>query len=213
MRLKTHARAYGRLILWYPSTVHSSDEILRLIHQDPHLAELLAVAFEFDVTRGDSGETAQLSSAQPLERVAGDFTGGTFFQCGNPDQVRPILYASSEGQAGLIGDDLGQALEIIVGLPYWRDCLGYSGDGDLEVMRTAAQHLQRGLLDKRPEITGQQAELADALSLQIDQPDALLSRLRSVVARSTPDYVFTDETGEYEGLFGPFTPDRNPLWR
>jgi hypothetical protein len=111
--------------------VTSSDSILDLIRQDRGLAELLWSVCEFDLTRGDHGEPVSLSSGLPLDGVAGDFTGGTFFLCGDRSTTRPVLYASSEGQAGLVGGSLAEALEIMVGLPCWWDCLKFSGGGDL----------------------------------------------------------------------------------
>ncbi|WP_245603459.1 hypothetical protein [Salinispora cortesiana] len=174
---------------------------------------LLATVFEFDTSRGDEGADAALSSSQPLERIAGDFTGGTFFRCGRSDEERPVLYASSEGQAGLIADTSREALELVIGLPYWRDCLNYSGSGNLKVMTTAAAYLQRDLVDQIPEIALRQSEAANYLSLEVVPANVLLARLHAAVSRSDPDYVYIDETGEYEGLFGAFRPDRNPRWR
>jgi hypothetical protein len=41
----------------------------------------------------------------------------------------------------------------------------------------------------------------------------LLARLRDAVAGTTPDFLLTVETGEdYESLFGPWLPSRNPSW-
>lgn len=62
-----------------------------------------------------AGKRSWLLSA--LEGVAGYFTGGTFFLCDDRREAPPVLYASSEGQAGLIGQSLAEALEIMVGLP------------------------------------------------------------------------------------------------
>ncbi|WP_206666947.1 hypothetical protein [Streptomyces lasalocidi] len=120
----------------------SDDDILDSIRRDPELAELLWNVCEFDLSRAEHGEPVRLSSGLALESVAGDFTGGTFFLCGD-GRRRPALYADSEGQAGLIGENLSEALEIMVGLPSWRDCLKFSGAGDLAVMRTAADRLER----------------------------------------------------------------------
>lgn len=100
-----------------------------MVRQDPGLAELLWEVCEFDLTRDDHGEAVQLSSGQALEGIAGDFTGGTFFLCGEHRSARPVLYASSEGQAGLIGHSLAEALEAMIGLPSWQDCLKFSGGG------------------------------------------------------------------------------------
>lgn len=99
--------------------VRSDDGILRLIQQDSGVAELLWRACEFDLTRRDHGELVRLSSGLPVEGVAGDFTGGTFFFCGAHGPTRPVLYAGSEGQAGIVGRSLAEALEIMIGLPSW----------------------------------------------------------------------------------------------
>jgi hypothetical protein len=81
--------------------VTSDDDILNSIRRDHGLAELMWQVCEFDLSRGDPGEPVRLSSGLALEGVAGDFTSGTFFLCGDRRTARPVLYASSEGQAGL----------------------------------------------------------------------------------------------------------------
>lgn len=195
-------------------SVTSEDDILGLIRQDPDLTELLWQTCEFDLTRGDHGELVHLSSGRALEGIAGDFTGGTFFLCGERGTNRPVLYASSEGQAGLIGRTLTEALGIMVGLPSWWDCLKFSGDGDLTVMQSTAEHLARDLVGDQPEIGAQRVQIATALSLDLAPVPVLLARLRDAIAGTSPDFVLTVETGEqYETLFGSFLPSRNPSWR
>ncbi|MGC4815624.1 hypothetical protein ACLQ29_34435 [Micromonospora sp. DT228] len=190
----------------------SENEILELVLQDRILADLLREVCEFDLTRGDYCEHVRVSSGAALKVVAGDFTGGRFFLCGEPRSIRPVLYASSEGQAGLIGRSLAEALQFMVGLPSWWDCLKFSGDGDVVTMNLAAEHLQRDELTDRPGITARRSQLATALSLDLETVPVLVTRLRDVVVGTTPDFVFTDETGEYESLFGPWHPSRNPSW-
>jgi hypothetical protein len=156
----------------------------------------------------------RLSSGQALEGVAGDFAGGTFFLCGERRSSRPVLYASSEGQAGLVGRSLADALAVMIGLPSWMDCLKFSGDGDLATMRSAAEHLRRDELEDQPEIDAQRDRLAAALSLDLATVPVLLARLREAVAGTAPDFLLVTESGdEYESLFGPWSPDRNPSWR
>jgi hypothetical protein len=192
----------------------SDNAILDSIRNDSELAELLWTVCEFDLSRGDHGEPVRLSSGLALEGVAGDFTGGTFFLCGDPRGTRPVLYASSEGQAGLIGQNLAEALEIMVGLPSWWDCLKFSAGGDLAVMRTTAGHLAQDELGDEPEPGAQRAHLASALGMEVRSVPILLARLHDAVSATTPDFVLTVETGEtYESLFGPWLPSRNPLWR
>ena len=194
--------------------VTRDEEILDSIRRDSGLAEQLWHVCEFDLSRGDQGEPVRLSSGLALEGVAGDFTGGTFFLCGDGSKGRPVLYAGSEGQAGLIGQSLTEALEIIVGLPSWRDCLKFSGSGDLTVMHTTADHLRHDELRDQTEIGADRVRVAAALGLELRSVPALLARLHAAVSATTPDFVLTVETGEeYESLFGPWLPSRNPSWR
>ncbi|MFU8855248.1 hypothetical protein ACNAW0_30445 [Micromonospora sp. SL1-18] len=56
-------------------------------------------------------------------------------------------------------------------------------------------------------------QLATALSLDLATVPLLLARLRDAVAGTAPDFLLTVETGEeYESLFGPWLPSRNPSW-
>ncbi len=123
-----------------------------------------------------------------------------------------MLYASSEGQAGLIGRSLHEALEMMIGLPSWYDCLKFSGGGDVAVMQIAAQHLRNDELRDCPEADARRTRLARVLSMELVPVPQLLTRLRAAVASTTPDFVFSDVTGEYESLFGRWLPSRNPSW-
>jgi len=193
--------------------VPSENEILAALRRDQGLSALLAEEFEFDVQRGQGGESGRIASGEALESVAGDLAGDTFYLCGAPGAERPLLYVTSEGQAGLIADNLAAGLELIIGAPYWRDCLGFSGGGDLETMRLAARFLQRDLAEKDANAGRRGSAAAEALSLTLQPVGALLERLHSAVSRTSPDFTFSEEGFEFEGLFGPFTPARNPMWR
>jgi hypothetical protein len=67
--------------------------------------------------------------------------GGAYFLCAEQNGRRPVVFASSEGEGGLLADDLADALEIIIGLE-WRDCLTFSGGGDVAIMQISARHLE-----------------------------------------------------------------------
>jgi hypothetical protein len=101
----------------------------------------------------------------------------------------------------------------MVGLPSWWDCLTFSGSGDLAVMRTTAGHLRDDELANEPEMDAHRAVVAQAVGLQIGATSDLLARLHAAVSATAPDFVLTSETGEYETLFGPWLPSRNPAWR
>ena len=190
-----------------------SIDLLQRIDEDRGLAALLAEVFEFDVMRKAAADSPRLASGLPLESIAGDFTGGKFYLCGNAGSVRPVLYASSDGDAGVVATDLREALALIVGFPYWRDCLGYSADGDLDAMQSAAVFLGRDLIANRPTIAVEQSRIAESLRLTLEPPSVLVARLHSVVKNAGPDFTFIDDTGEYGGLFGPFPPSRNKFWQ
>ncbi|NUO42898.1 MAG: hypothetical protein HOV82_12745, partial [Streptomyces sp.] len=74
-----------------------NDHALRLLLQDPRLAELAAFPFDFDVERAGYGhvEPVRLASGGPLRIIAGDAGGGTYFVC----EDGSVLYADSEGSA------------------------------------------------------------------------------------------------------------------
>jgi hypothetical protein len=186
----------------------SGDEgILSLIRHDRAVAELLVDVCEFDLTRGEHVEPVRLSSGLALEGIAGDFTGGTFFLCGGLSETRPVLYASSERQAGVIGTSLPEALEIMIGLPSWEDCLKFSANGELAAMRAAAGYLQLSELRERAELGARRIQLAAALSLDLAPVPELLARLRDAVSGTAPHFVLTIDSGEeYESLFGPWHP-------
>lgn len=201
-----------RLAICYRYDMSQSVDLLGRIREDEDLVALFAKTFEFDVRRADYVDAPRIVSGKRLEVIAGDFAGGRFYLYGE-SFARPVWYASSEGEAGIIGADLTEALCLLVGLPYWRDCLKYSENGDLLSMRTAASFLQRDMLTDSPETVPAQTQAAGALGLAIEPVPTLVARLHASVQSADPGDVFLDETGEYDVLFGPFPPSRNLRWR
>lgn len=194
--------------------MNSTHHLLALIQDTPDVADLLHSSFEFGIFRNEHGEVVRAASGASLEPIAGDWAGGTFFLCHDEDGRRPVMYASSEGQGGLIADDLKQALEIITGLAVWQDCLKFSGGGRLEAMEAAAALLEKDRVSDEPEIVEHRAQVAAALSLDRVPVSELVARLRNAVMRTEPDHLVVTESGdEYESLFGEFLPTDNPGWR
>ncbi|MFJ6945026.1 hypothetical protein ACISU4_10295 [Streptomyces wuyuanensis] len=191
----------------------SSDHLLDLIRSAPDVRGLLRASFEFDVERSECGDGLGLASGASLEPIAGDFTGGAYLRCAEEGGRRPVVFASSDGVSGLIADDLAGALEIIVGLQ-WRDCLSFSGGGDLEVMLASAQHLERYLVRDNPEIAEERARVASALSLRVVPVPDLVARLHEAASRTEPHYVVaTDDGDAYDGVFGEYAEPRLGGWR
>ncbi|AQT71157.1 hypothetical protein [Streptomyces sp. fd1-xmd] len=192
----------------------SSDRrLLDLIQNTPEVDLLLRSSFGFDIHRKHYGEGLKLASGAPLEVIAGESAGGAYFLCAEQNGRRPVVFASSEGEGGLLADDLADALEIIIGLE-WHDCLSFSGGGDVEVMQISAQHLQRTRDKYNPDIDNEAAQVAAALSLSIVPVTDLVIRLQAAASKTEPDYVVTDENGQaFDPLFGEHPEPRHGGWR
>lgn len=171
-----------------------TDHALRLLRQNPRLAELAGYPFNFDLDRAAHGhvEEVRLASGGPLETVAGDDTGGTYFVCADGS----LLYADSEGSAGIIGSSVDEALEIIIGLAEAEE---YEEDEDDE----EEPHRHPGLDEAR-------AELRAALGFPERSTAELEAMRQTALLRTEPDFVLlnADEGCAYE-LLGPSGP---PLW-
>ncbi|OWA11619.1 hypothetical protein B9W62_05935 [Streptomyces sp. CS113] len=184
-----------------------TDRALRLLRQDRRLAELTAFPFDFDLDRAahGHGEEVRLASGGPLETVAGDDTGGTYFVCADGS----VLYADSDGAAGIIGSSVDEALELMIGLPCWRDCLLLSPDDGEEKILAYVTETEEGIREHYG-IDEKRAELRAALGFPERSPVVLVSRLRAALLRTEPDFVLlnADEGCAYE-LLGPAGP---PVW-
>ncbi|MFJ8045455.1 hypothetical protein ACIRBX_33605 [Kitasatospora sp. NPDC096147] len=191
----------------------SSDHLLDLIRATPEIGLLLGSSFAFDIHRTYHGDDLRLASGAPLEVIAGESAGGAYFLCGEQNGRRPVVFASSEGEGGLLADDLADALEIIIGLE-WQDCLSFSGGGDVEVMQISAQHLRRSRGTYNPDIDAEAAQVAAALSLSVVPVTDLVVRLHAAASKTEPDYVVTDDDGAvFDPPFGEWTEPRHGGWR
>jgi hypothetical protein len=192
--------------------VTSSDYLLDLIQATPEIDLLLRSSFGFDVHRKHNGDGLKLASGAPLEGIAGESAGGAYFVCAERNGRRPVVFASSEGEGGLLADDLTDALEIIIGLE-WRDCLSFSGGGDVEVMQISAQNLERSRDKCNPDIDNEAARVAAALSLRIVPASELVIRLQAAASKTEPDYVVTDDDGQaFDPPFGEHMEPRHGGW-
>ncbi|MEU5151235.1 hypothetical protein AB0G42_29215 [Streptomyces yangpuensis] len=106
-----------------------------------------------------------------------------------------MVFTSSEGEGGLLADDLADALETIIGLE-WHDCLSFSGGGDLKVIQVSAQHLEQSHDKHNPDIDKAAAQVASALSLRLVPVTDLVIRLQAAASKTEPDYVVTGEDGQ-----------------
>jgi hypothetical protein len=194
--------------------VFEDDQMLDLIRANTRAADLLAGYFEFDMDLGEPVEELRLASGGELEPIAGEGAGGCYFlsRTGN---FRPVLFASSEGEGGRIAASLREALQLIIGMPYWRDCLKFAAGGSLGEMRLAATHLEHDLLEKDdPEVARTRDELREVLGLPETSADDLLTKLHRAASSTEPDSVLVESHGHgYGSLFNSFHVADNPGWR
>src|SRR4051794_13606612 len=105
-------------------------EILQHIRASQTTADLLWDVCDFGLLDEDVPGWFALESGEPFQVIARDGTGGRFCLCGAGEaQSRRLFYVSSEGQAGTIARSLEEGLQMMISLPYWRDCLKFSGGG------------------------------------------------------------------------------------
>ncbi|MFJ6389854.1 hypothetical protein ACIQJT_19870 [Streptomyces sp. NPDC091972] len=186
-----------------------TDHALALLRQDARLAALADFPFNFSLARAEHGhvEPVRLASGGPLEIVAGDDTGGTYFVCGDGS----VLYADSEGGAGIIGSGVDEALEIVIGLPGWHDCTRLSPqDGEERILAYVAE-VEREIREEcEISLDAERAELRAALGFPERSPVELMRMLHAALARTEPGFVLlgAEEGGAYD-LIGPPPP---PVW-
>ncbi|WP_433468701.1 hypothetical protein [Spirillospora sp. CA-128828] len=157
----------------------ASDDLLRRIENEPELADLLEWPGDFDIARRDPVEELRLPTGLPLEPIAGDGAGGTYFLCGEPGGTRPVLFADSEGQAALMAADLVEAVTIIASFTYWQD-LGAGHPAD---------ELLADMIDDHPDYPSQRERLLDLLGVTPFTAEEARERLLASVSRTVPDFV------------------------
>lgn len=185
------------------------DHVLTVLRRNPDLAGLAAGSFDFDLDRAGHGEEVRLASGAPLTAVAGDDTGGTYFACGDG----AVLYASSEGEAGLIGAGMDEALEILIGLPGWRDYTDLDPAADDEALEAVFNETEDEIRDSYgPGLDAERSTLLSGLGLRRLPRRELLRRLQDSLARTEPEFLLVNaDEGCAYALPGRLR--RPPLWQ
>jgi hypothetical protein len=190
----------------------SEDLPVEDILANAHAAELLAVHFDFDVRARAPQVWFGVVGAESLHAVAADGAGGQYVLCRLRDGATCLFYASSEGQAGVVANDMREGLALMVSMPGWRDVLKFSGRGRLDEMRLAWSRVQKESNVGQKSLPGVQAELRALFRLQTPvDPVALLHQR---IAEGPGRFPMQTEEGDaFEPLFGPFFVRQHPVWR
>ncbi|MGW4892322.1 hypothetical protein ACWEQL_08650 [Kitasatospora sp. NPDC004240] len=171
--------------------------LLSTVRANDIAVEALLWPGDFDLDATEHVEEVVLASGERLEPIAGDGSGGTYFLCGEGGDERPVLYADSEGQAGLLAVGLPELIGLLLVVPWWRDCPGFT----VEESREAAEEY----LADEPAWPGIAAAAAEALGLRELPTEAqALARLREVAigpGREAFTLLNVAEGGAYEQLF------------
>jgi hypothetical protein len=154
-----------------------------------------------------------LKSGEPLQVIGKDASGGRF--CTFPaasDFSGRLLFADSEGRAGVIADSLTDGVRMMIALPTWRDCLQFSGGGKIKEMRRAEELSKRHFQKYHPGAEANRAKLSQAFALA--PLVAAIDTLHRVVTEGLKVKVVSTIHGtEYEGLFGSFKPNECRSWQ
>ncbi|MET9534785.1 hypothetical protein ABZY02_30205 [Streptomyces sp. NPDC006649] len=162
-----------------------------LLGDRPELAEAAARPFGFDLAGAAHGAAVRLASGAPLEAVAGDGTGGTYFVCGGG----PVLYASADGAAGLVAASADEALELTVGLPGWHGLVHLSPADAEARLPAAVAASEEAIRESLPDLDARRAALRGALGLPDRSPAELFARLHTALLRTEPDHLLLDAAG------------------
>ena len=191
-----------------------STVIIRKVKQSPQVAELLARVCDFELVEpGIVSLAIHLQSGHYPNVIAQDCSGGMFALCEAADsETQPVLYISSEGEAGIIADDFVTAPQLMIQLPYWRDCLKFSGGGQLEEMYKAIPYLEQELRQNEPKIDTDRKTLLESLELAhpLTPVDTLYHAVKSTTEMCG---AITHDRSELGSLFNTFVVIDNPLWR
>lgn len=192
----------------------SEAALIQSLRTSTEAKRILDRNFDFLVTPPNTESSLfQLRDGIAYEVIATDASGGMFALCeARSPSARPLLYASSEGQAGIIARSLEHGLSIIIELPYWQDCLKFSKGGQLVEMRRVIPLAESDLVARRPQIATNREAVRRLLGLSMISD--VVASLHSALTDLSQLYPVCSSDGwPFESLFGKFTVMSNGEWR
>jgi hypothetical protein len=173
--------------------------------------DVLAFTFDFDLFERPLGSAEYATPAPWLPAfvvpgaavsvVGRDGTGGVYIRCERGRQRsilhNYILHLDTRGSAACIGENLPQAVALIVALPYWPELLTQCPSGELSAMRELAVRLEREASDDLPALPAARQDLQTFLELpQLADPVARLHEL--AVQQPPPVSVWSPHGWRYD---------------
>jgi hypothetical protein len=179
------------------------ESILDRLHKFPNVAALFDDLCDFRVLDELQPDWFAMASGERLRVVGRDAAGGRFCLHQPLSGGAALLYVSSEGEAGVIAESLAAGVTMMAALPYWRDCLHFSGGGRLDVMRRVQAQFEADLRSRRPDIDEVRAVLFRVLG--VTAPESPLEALHEAVSGSrSRQVVATRDQNPFASLFNTF---------
>jgi hypothetical protein len=187
---------------------------LNILRTESSLRPLLERNFDFSPRPAQAKSSLfHLADDASFELIGSDASGGEFVLCASGQLPRrPLLFVSSEGQAGVIGRNLEEGLSTIIAIPFWMDCLKFSGGGQLVEMRRVIPLSEAEMLEDSPRFDSSRQVLKTRLELQplIDP----VQTLHKAVTELSPLFpAYGSDGSQFRTLFNTFTVMSNPQWR
>jgi hypothetical protein len=168
--------------------------------------DVLAFSFDFDVFEHALGSEAYATPAPWLPAfvvpaatvsvVARDGTGGAYVCC-ERGQKRCCLHVDTRGHAVSLGDDVRQALALLIALPYWPELLAQCQSGELSSMRELAPRLEQEACDDLYDLPDARLDLTSFLELP-PLADPVLRLHQLAVEQTLPVTVWSPHGWRYE---------------
>jgi hypothetical protein len=166
----------------------------KILRANSKARDMLA-AFDFEVQDAKEGGPVWFDAAplKPFDIVAQRSSGCVYALVG---PARNVLFASSEGQAGIVAASLQDCIELVVAHPYWADILRF-GKGDLatmrQVLRDRCEEFEDDAMSDDPEIADYRPLLRRQLGLS--EPVDPVRLLHHAVTVLGADFVVRDDSG------------------
>jgi hypothetical protein len=117
---------------------------IEMLKADPEVRKALRHGCDFVVDEAGGLDWFTIDGLSRYDTVGRDGTGGIFAVYGPHQQ---ILYASSEGQAGVVSAGLDALIALLIGAPYWQTLLSVARNNTLGELRRAAPIVEQVFLD------------------------------------------------------------------
>jgi hypothetical protein len=167
--------------------------------------DVLAYSFDFEVFQHALGSDAYASPAPWLPSfvvpgatvsvVGRDGVGGVYVCC-ERGSTRCCLHIDTRGHAVWLGDDLEQALTLLIALPYWPELLAQCPSGELSALREQAQRLEQEACEDFRALPAARQELRGFLDMP-ELPDPIGRLHQLAIEQSPPLAVWSPHGWQY----------------